>query len=158
MTVIGASEERDGVFIFKGSIRGMAYKTAASSGSRSLWHRRLDHPSDRVLSLLSHSISMTKSPEIDVVCDTCFSAKQTRDSFSESDNKAAASFDLIYCDVWGPYKTPSSSGAKYFLTIVDDFSRAVLIFLMSEKREVAVIFQNFMAMVDRQFGKGIKII
>lgn len=52
-------------------------------------------------------------------------AKQTRDSLPVSLNKASRLFELIHCDLWGPYSTPSCCGAIYFLTIVDDYSRAV---------------------------------
>ncbi|GAA0152483.1 transmembrane signal receptor [Lithospermum erythrorhizon] len=49
-------------------------------------------------------------------------------------------------------RTPSSSGAKYFLTLVDDHSRAVWAVLLSDKTEVHAIFLRFVAMVKRQFG------
>nr|GEY43521.1 ribonuclease H-like domain-containing protein [Tanacetum cinerariifolium] len=31
--------------------------------------------------------------------------------------------DLIHLDLWGPYRVTSREGYRYFLTIVDDFSR-----------------------------------
>ncbi|GAU27524.1 hypothetical protein TSUD_147180 [Trifolium subterraneum] len=46
-----------------------------------------------------------------------------RPSFHLSNNKAEAPFNLIHCDVWGKYHTPSHSGIHYFLTIVDDYTR-----------------------------------
>lgn len=52
----------------------------------------------------------------------------------------------------------SSCRAVYFLTIVDDFSRAVWINLMLEKSEVKTVLPNFCNMVHRQFGKPVKII
>lgn len=73
-------------------------------------------------------------------------------------NKVASIFDLIHCDVWSPYRTPSTSGAVYFLTIVDDYSRAVWIYLMVKKREVAAILQKFCSMVERQFEKRVKMV
>lgn len=76
----------------------------------------------------------------------------------DSLNKADTPFSLIHCDVWEPYRTPSSSGALYFLTIVDDHSRAVWIYLMLEKSEVASFLRNFCAMSERQFGQKIKTI
>lgn len=63
--------------------------------------------------------------EQDASCENCFRAKQTRQVFNDSLNKAYAPLSLIHYDVWGPYRTTFSSGARYFLTIVDDFSRAV---------------------------------
>ena len=53
-----------------------------------------------------------------------------------STHNATSSFDLLYCDLWGPYRTPSSCDASYFLTIMDDFSRAIWIYLLADKREV----------------------
>ena len=40
-------------------------------------------------------------------------------------NKASVLFELIHVDLWGPYRDLSSCGDVYFLTIVDNFSRAV---------------------------------
>ncbi|WRX20103.1 Reverse transcriptase [Theobroma cacao] len=51
-------------------------------------------------------------------------AKQTRLPFPICRNKSLHAFDLIHCDFWGPYHTASFSRAHYFLTIVDDYSRA----------------------------------
>ena len=58
----------------------------------------------------------------------------------------------------GPYRVSSSSNANYFLTIVDDFSRCVWIYLLIAKTEVGCILQNFVAMVRRQFDKNVKIV
>ena len=78
--------------------------------------------------------------------------------FPESFNKADASFSLIHCDVWGPYRTASSSGVKYFLTIVDDYSRAVCTYLMLEKAEVSTLLKSLCAMTDKQFGHYVKTV
>lgn len=56
----------------------------------------------------------------------------------------------------GPYRTLSSCGAAYFLTVVDDYSRAVWIYLMLDKSEVKGLLQNFFAMTKNQFGKSVK--
>jgi len=44
-------------------------------------------------------------------------------SFPISASKSKKCFDLIHVDVWGPYSLSSIHGYKYFLTIVDDYSR-----------------------------------
>ncbi|MDD0148375.1 DDE-type integrase/transposase/recombinase, partial [Shigella flexneri] len=91
-------------------------------------------------------------------CDVCLRAKQTRDVFPDSINRANCAFELIHCDVWGPYRVKSSCGAAYFLTIVDDFSRAVWTYLLVEKSEVGSIIPNFCAMIVRQFGLHVKMV
>ena len=91
-------------------------------------------------------------------CDICFKSKQTRGVFSESINKASVAFELIHVDLWGPYREPSSCGAVYFLTIVDDFSRAVWIHLLLEKSEVKTVLPNFCALAQRQFGRSVQTV
>lgn len=49
-------------------------------------------------------------------------------------------------------------GAFYFFTIVDDFSRSIWIYLLSEKREVANTLKIFMTIVQTQFDKTIKVV
>ena len=78
--------------------------------------------------------------------------------FSESLNKILAPFDLIHVDLWGPYRIPSSCGAVYLLTIVDDSSRAVWIHLLLEKSEVKRVLPNFVSLTHRQFGSMVKTI
>ena len=41
-------------------------------------------------------------------------------------------FDLLHMDIWGPLAITSVDGHRYFLTIVDDFSRHTWIFFFFE--------------------------
>ncbi|GJZ96861.1 ribonuclease H-like domain-containing protein [Tanacetum coccineum] len=43
--------------------------------------------------------------------------------------------DLVHLDLWGPYKVTSSEGFKYFLTVMDDYTRAVWVYLIKSKDE-----------------------
>lgn len=65
---------------------------------------------------------------------------------------------MIHCDLWGPYTTPSSCGAIYFLTVVDDYSRAVWVYLLHNKIEVFKYFSSFFAMVTCQFETIVKVV
>lgn len=65
---------------------------------------------------------------------------------------------MIHCDIWGPYRVPSYSGARYFLTIVDDFSRGTWIYLLNMKNETQSKLKGFLALVDRQFNKRVRIV
>lgn len=143
--------------MFRGVIGTKIHKVV-SLDSWELWHRRMGHPSSRVISYLSSQLNVGRQMSPEIVCDICLRAKKTRDSFHDSHNKAAGIFDLIHCDIWGAYRTLSTSGAAYFLTIVDDYSRAVWVYLLLEKREVATSLKEFFKMVERQFGKKIKVV
>jgi len=52
----------------------------------------------------------------------------------------------------------SFCGAQYFLTIVDDASRAVWVYLMRIKGEASMLLQNFVSMVKTQFSRDVEII
>ena len=60
---------------------------------------------------------------VDEICDVSHLAKQGILSYSPSLNKASKIFELIHLNIWGPYSKQSVHGYKYFLTILDDFSR-----------------------------------
>jgi len=65
---------------------------------------------------------------------------------------------LIHYDIWGAYRVSSLCGAQYFLTIVDEASRATWVYLMREKGEALTLLQNFVIMVQTQFRRDVKII
>nr|GMC80250.1 Retrovirus-related Pol polyprotein from transposon TNT 1-94 [Ipomoea batatas] len=91
-------------------------------------------------------------------CEVCFRAKQPREKFPLSNNRASRIFEKIQCDLWGPYRHQSSCGARYFFTTIDDYSRAVWIYLLIDKTEVLKMFLSFVAMIDRQFSQSIKVV
>jgi len=93
--------------------------------TKCLWHRRHGHPSSEVLSLLPHTLGVVRSKggNQNEICEICVRAKQTHSPFPISKNNAKTIFDLIHCDIWGPYRTSSLCGVYYFLTIVDDAGR-----------------------------------
>ena len=153
--LIGASEQREGLYFLKGVAPIRAYKTS-SIASYELWHRRMGHPSSRVVDLIYEVDSIGRNDGVkNKFCDICFRAQQTREVFFSSDNKAKECFDLIHCDLWGAYRVPASCGGIYFLTIIDDCSHAVWIYLLNRKDEV---IKNFIVMVRRQFEKNVKIV
>lgn len=53
---------------------------------------------------------------------TCAKARQFRLSFHISVTRSNTNFEPFHVDVWGPFKVPSLTGARYFLTLVKDFS------------------------------------
>ena len=96
--------------------------------SKCIWHNRLGHPADQVLNILKTKLDFENN-NTDNVCEVCHKAKQTREPFPLSEHKSKALGQLVHLDVWGPYKVQSKEGYKYFLTIVDDFTRAVWVFI-----------------------------
>lgn len=156
-TTIGAGEQKEGLYYLKEMAKVAAIKTNKGF-SFDLWHRRLGHASLKILQMLPNVGPSRNKNLCTQACDICLRAKQSRDSFPISENKAAAIFQLIHCDLWGPYRTPTFCGARYFLTIVDDYSRAIWLYLLVDKTEVSRCLHQFLAMVARQFNTQVKTI
>ncbi|GKA20495.1 putative RNA-directed DNA polymerase [Tanacetum coccineum] len=149
-TLIGADDCEDGLYkmgMFENNRHAMMT-------TQSMWHKRLGHLSSSRL----YHLDFFKNTSLDskFFCDSCVKAKFTRLPFPISVTKTNACFELIHCDIWGKYRTPSLTRANYFLTIVDDFSRSVWVFLLEHKDQASICLVDFHKMVKVQFEKNIK--
>ncbi|GJX89107.1 putative RNA-directed DNA polymerase [Tanacetum coccineum] len=155
---LGTGSESGGLYLFddnKKKCLGNSNNVMAFNVSKDLWHCRLGHPADQVLNVLKHDLNLTKNTNVSV-CETCHRAKQTREPFPLSDHKSVKLGELVHLDLWGPYKVSSREGFKFFLTIVDDFSRAVWTYLLKTKDEVFEHIVSFINLIHNQFNIKIK--
>ncbi|GJX29327.1 putative RNA-directed DNA polymerase, partial [Tanacetum coccineum] len=159
--VLGTGSESGGLYVFDVDCKFPKVKSNFSilccHVSKCVWHKRLGHPSDQVLKVLKTSLKLTK-PDHNDPCDICHFSKQTREPFPLSDHTSESLGDLIHLDLWGPYRVTSREGYRYFLTIVDDFSRAVWVYLLKSKDEVFGYFVEFVNLIANQFLKRIKTV
>jgi hypothetical protein len=111
--------------------------------------------SDSRLHLLHHVILdfSSKSNKAYYVCPL---AKQHKVSFPTSITYSTHIFDFIHCDIWSPFSTPSSNNTKFFLTIIDDYSRFTWAFLMQNKSQTQLLLKSFFHLVETQFNLKIK--
>ncbi|CAI7907369.1 unnamed protein product [Closterium sp. NIES-53] len=92
-------------------------------------------------------------------CLTCLETKFTKFPFSNSTGPAKAPLALVHMDVVGPTKVPSLSGSRYFLTIVDDHTRAVSVYPPKTKgEEAAAVLKEWMPRAQRESGHKVKVI
>jgi Integrase core domain len=118
-----------------------------------LSYGRMGHPSDRVLSKIIYLSNLNSN-----CCEVCNFAKQTKLPFSLSNNKTNKPFQLIHSDVWGPAPIDSYDNFKYFVTFIDDFSRATWLYLLNSKTEVFPIFKDFAKLISTQYNTQIRIL
>ena len=112
------------------------------------WHYRLGHLSNQRLDLLKEKLPCTSSKiHRSSPCYVCPLAKQRKLSFVSHHNKSEFPFDLVHCDIWGPYSQLSYSSYQYFLTLVDDCTRFTWIYLLKQKSDVSSIIPKFFTMV-----------
>nr|KYP48216.1 Retrovirus-related Pol polyprotein from transposon TNT 1-94 [Cajanus cajan] len=155
--LIGVGEQIEGLHYLRRIVTTAAMK-AKSETSYDLWHKRLGHASTKAINMLLVTGFVQNKESCNQFCDIFLREKKSRESFSISENKSMDIFQLIHCDLCGPYRTPIFCGARYFLTIVDDFSRVVWIYLLVNKKEVFHYLSQFITMVERQFAKQVTIV
>ena len=120
-----------------------------------LHHLRLGHPSFRVLKIMFPSLFKGLTVE-KFHCDVCELAKHKRTSFPVSNKRTSAPFTLIHSDVWGPSTISNISGARWFVSFIDDCTRVSWIFLLKQKSDVRSVFPTFYNMIKTQFRAEIK--
>jgi len=125
--------------------------------NNNLWHFCLGHLSDKRLNVLHEQFPFISNYSNES-CDVCHLAKQKHLYYSISGSRASKIFDFIHMDIWGPFSKVSIHGHKYFLTIVDNFSRFTWVVLLKTKAEVQINVQNFIALVETQFDSKVKIL
>ncbi|CAI7758641.1 unnamed protein product [Closterium sp. NIES-54] len=128
------------------------------------WHERLCHINIPMLQKLVKDGSL-KGMEVKEAakeigsCPTCLETKFTKFPFSSGTGPAKAPLALVHMDVVGPTRAPSLSGSRYFLTIVDDHTRAVWLYPLKTKGEVAVaVLKEWMLRAQRESGYKVKVI
>ncbi|CAI7755522.1 unnamed protein product [Closterium sp. NIES-54] len=128
------------------------------------WHERLCHINIPMLQKLVKDGSL-KGLEVKGAgkeigsCPTCLETKFTKFPFSSGTGPAKAPLALVHMDVVGPTRTPSLSGSRYFLTIVDDHTRAVWVYPLKTKGELAAaVLKEWMPRAQRESGHKVKVI
>jgi len=94
-----------------------------------LWHRRLGHFDIlKIKNKLNNTNLQTK-------CAICINSKLKNKFYKPTTNKTKQILDLIHIDLVGPV-TNSINNNKYFLTILDDFSRYGWVIFTQNKTDV----------------------
>ena len=107
-----------------------------------VWHNRLGYLSDERFHILRYLYSFISAHK-PYLCDTCHRAKQRKLSFALSDFITSKIIEILHMDIWGPCSVISMHGFRYFLTIVDDFSRYTWVISMRTKSKVRMHITSF---------------
>ncbi|PRQ29813.1 putative RNA-directed DNA polymerase [Rosa chinensis] len=127
----------------------------------SLWHARLGHVNfDKLKVMVRKNLvkglpSLTTFPSKEV-CEGCQFGKSHRLPFGISQSRSKAPLECIHGDLFGPTRTPSFSGLRYMLILVDDFSRFTWVYCIKQKSDAFSKFQEFKEIVEGVLGLKIK--
>lgn len=108
-----------------------------------LWHHRLGHVNKKgfrgVVQVRAFVWGQIGELEF---CEHCVKGKAKRLKFSAREHITEGIFDYVLSNLWGPSRTVSHGGARYFWSIIDDYSRKVLVYLMKNKNDALEKFKN----------------
>ena len=66
-------------------------------------------------------------------CDNCIFGKAHRSKFLKGMHISKQPLDYVHADLWGLAQVPSLSGGRYFISVIDDYSRKVWIYILKTK-------------------------
>ena len=78
--------------------------------------------------------------------------------FNTSTHTTEGILDYVHSDLWGPARKTSFGGARYMMTIVDDYSRKVWPYFLKHKYQAFDVFKEWKTMVERQTERKVKIL
>ena len=114
-----------------------------------LWHRRLGNLKfDHIIKLVNNEVVkylLEISNTYDSVCKPCQMGKLTR---TQLKSKKFTSIDkplqLVHMDLCGPSRKEGTRGERYFMLVVDDYSRLTWVALLKEKSKALEKFRIFL--------------
>ncbi|GFX32608.1 retrovirus-related Pol polyprotein from transposon TNT 1-94 [Trichonephila clavipes] len=130
------------------------------NGSIEIWHQRFCHVNNDYLVKTSKNDSVRGLPRLTdngkTHCIPCKLAKSKRVSFKKTGAvRSKRPLELLHMDLCGPMPTESQGGNKYFLSIIDDYSRKVTVFPIRNKSDVFHTFIRFQKRAERFLSKKV---
>ncbi|CAI7770886.1 unnamed protein product [Closterium sp. NIES-53] len=110
-----------------------------------LWHHRLGHPSlPRLRGMASRTLvsGLPRSlpplpPGPAPTCVPCVEGRQYTTPHSSKFPPTEAPLQTLHMDVWGPARVRGQGHERYFLLVVDDYSRYTTVFPLRRKGEIS---------------------
>ncbi|TXG58940.1 hypothetical protein EZV62_016769 [Acer yangbiense] len=82
--------------------------------------------------------------------------KQHRLSFTAAQHNTKEVIKCVHSDLWRPTKVPTHGGNNYFISLIDDCSMKVWIYLLKSKDQAFDSFKAWKKLVDNQSSKKVK--
>ncbi|CAI7781167.1 unnamed protein product [Closterium sp. NIES-53] len=112
-----------------------------------LWHHRLGHPSLPRLRGMASRVLVSGLPRSlpplppgpAPTCVPCVEGRQCAAPHSSEFPPTEAPLQTLHMDVWGPARVHGQGHERYFLLVVDDYSRYTTVFPLRSKGEVTEV-------------------
>ena len=156
-----ASGHREGSLYYLdqgGPVHQACSSSDHNSSKESIWYRRFGHLGAQGMQELAKN-NLVSGLDYDWkhepgLCESCVKGKSHRLPFRYSAGKRAKHpLELIHSDVCGKIGTRSLGGGEYFVTLVDDHTRHVWVYILKHKDEVLQRFREWKALVEKSSAR-----
>lgn len=89
-------------------------------------------------------------------CEHCVFGKLHRSKFPKEVHTSKGTLDYIHYDCWGPSRVASIGGHRYFVSMIDDYSRMTWVIMMKHKSDAFNNFKQWKALVENQVERKVK--
>ncbi|GBO20632.1 Retrovirus-related Pol polyprotein from transposon TNT 1-94 [Araneus ventricosus] len=142
----------------------LSFSLMYTSVDLNLIHKRLCHVNIPIIKDMCKNKAVKGLEKVNIEmdnesCITCNVGKATRTSLKKNyvyKRVTKSVLDRVHMDLWGPAPVNSLGGSKYFLSIIEDFSRKIDVFTLKSKSEVFSIFKEYLSRVQRELGRKLK--
>ncbi|CAI7793658.1 unnamed protein product, partial [Closterium sp. NIES-54] len=134
------------------------YSCCLLSHQTLLWHHRLGHPSVPHLRGMASCVLVSGlprslpplSPGPAPTCVPCVEGRQRAAPHSFEFPPTEAPLQTLHMDVWGPARVRGQGHERYFLLVVDDYSRYTTVFPLRSKGEVTKVLIDWIRVARLQ--------
>jgi transposase InsO family protein len=125
-----------------------------------LWHRRMGHMHFDNLVKVSKREAVREMPQItkptNTLCKHCQQGKQTKTRFKSKEYSTTKPLEIVHTDLVGPTTKKGLKGERYFMLLVDDYTRMTVVFFLKNKSEAFENFKIYKEMVENEMDSRIK--
>lgn len=160
---IGEGDSQRGLYILKAKAMSTQHSsyTAITNGAVSWedWHRHFGHigffglQKLRVQGLVT-GFNIPEDSTVPSLCDTCITAKLTHTLVSTDPViRSLVPGEKTHSDLWGPYRTASLQGSKYYITFTDDCTRHISVLFLKSKDKAVNKISKYLNWLTTKFDR-----
>ncbi|CAI7757381.1 unnamed protein product [Closterium sp. NIES-54] len=135
-----------------------------------LWHHSLGHPSLLRLRSMASRVLVSGLPRSlpplplgpGPTCVPCVEGRQRATPHSSEFPPTEAPLQTLHMDMWGPARVRGQGHERYFLLVVDDYSRYTTVFLLRSKGDVTEVLIDWIRaarlQLRRSFGSDFPVL
>jgi hypothetical protein len=126
----------------------------------SLWNRIMGHINFDILIKVRKREEYREMPQIikptNTLCKHCQQGKKTKTRFKSKEYSTTRPLEIVHTDLIGPTTTKGLKSERYFILLVDYYTRMTAVFFLKNKLEAFENFKIYKEMVENEMDSRIK--